>query len=180
MVPVQLRLLTHIAPYEGLGDRPTENPMGSDAHLTGPLRLHLDCSPPVCLRLTWMLLNLFACPCPFAQALLRPYIYMFDRLRCAIGTDAEYSFIPKISPEGVNGQFGSMSRSRVRDTCNMIHRAMGRRGAPIHQPTHQPPPIKQTPTHFTVAEECVAQVLRKSRGFFILVVYSTVPVVLSH
>ena len=140
--------------------------MGSDAHLTGPLLLHLDCSQPVCLRL-----NLYASqPVSPAHAPSRKHccglIYVCQTvLRCAIGTDAEYSFIPKISPEGVNGQFGSMSRSRVRDTCNMIHRAMGRRGAPIYQPTHQPPPIKQTPTHFTVAEECVAKVLRNREDF---------------
>jgi hypothetical protein len=62
----------------------------------------------------------------------------------------------------------------------MIYGAMEREGAPIHQPTHHPPTIKQTPTHFAVAEECVVQALRKSRGFFMKVVFSTAPVVLSH
>jgi hypothetical protein len=139
--------------------------MRSDAHLDCLLRLHLDSSQPVCLRLNLYASQPVSPAMPFAQALLRPCVPKFVRPRCANRTYAEYSFIPKISPEGVNGQLGSMSRSRVRDSCIMILRAMGRRRAPIHQPTHHPPTIKQTPSHFTVAEECVAKVLRNREDF---------------
>ena len=140
MVPVQLRLLTHIAPYEGLGDRPTENPMRSDAH-------HAAHSGS-----TWILLNLYVC-CPtcrsaaqpvlpamhFAHALQRPPSPCVRPVGCAPTYKCVILFITKISPEGVNGKLRSTSRSRVRDPCNMIARAM-ERCTRAHLTTHSPTP----------------------------------------
>ena len=122
MGTVRMRLLKNKDPHECLGDRPTENPMCSDAHPALPPRIYLsNLLSPECVchhgQATAFLLCLDVCvrlttaPGPVQRLSPAPgHLPCLRRLDISHAYSAwtqqfaRYFLIPEIPPEGVNGK----------------------------------------------------------------------------